>query len=45
MTFSCVAALLGLAVISWYGLSDPTASQFEHEKRRIAEAHVDEPST
>jgi iron transport multicopper oxidase len=40
MTFSCLAALLGLVAITWYGLADMGAAEFEHERRRIAEAGI-----
>lgn len=36
LTFSCIAALLGLAVITWYGLADMGAASQEAEKIRIA---------
>ncbi|TVY65563.1 Iron transport multicopper oxidase FET3 [Lachnellula suecica] len=36
MTFSCIAALLGLATISWYGLADMGAASKLEEERRIA---------
>jgi iron transport multicopper oxidase len=38
LTFSILAALIGLAVISWYGLADMGAAGLESEKRRIAAA-------
>lgn len=44
MTFSILAALIGLAVISWYGLADMGAASMESEKRRIAQAHVAPPA-
>jgi iron transport multicopper oxidase len=37
LVFSCIAALLGLAVITWYGLADMGAASQEAEKRRIAQ--------
>lgn len=37
LTFSCVAALLGLAVISWYGMADMGKASMEAEKRRMAQ--------
>ncbi|KAL3421335.1 multicopper oxidase [Phlyctema vagabunda] len=36
MTFSIIAALLGLAVISWYGMQDMGEASFAAEKKRIA---------
>jgi iron transport multicopper oxidase len=36
LVFSCIAAILGLVVISWYGLADMGAASEEAEKRRIA---------
>lgn len=36
LTFSAICALLGLAVISWYGLQDMGAAHLEEERRRIA---------
>lgn len=44
MTFSCLAALLGLAAISWYGLADMGANEFASAQRRIAEAHIAPPA-
>ena len=38
LTFSIVAALLGIATISWYGMGELSAAEFEHTKRRIASA-------
>ncbi|KFY04044.1 hypothetical protein V490_00014 [Pseudogymnoascus sp. VKM F-3557] len=35
MTFSVLAAILGVAVISWYGLADMGAAEMENERRRI----------
>lgn len=37
LVFSCIAALVGLAVISWYGMADKGAYSEEAEKKRIAE--------
>lgn len=37
LVFSCLAALLGLAVITWYGMADMGAASQESEKRRIAQ--------
>ncbi|TVY31799.1 Iron transport multicopper oxidase [Lachnellula subtilissima] len=36
MTFSCIAALLGLATITWYGLADMGAASMVEEENRIA---------
>ncbi|TAQ83091.1 hypothetical protein B7494_g8585 [Chlorociboria aeruginascens] len=36
LTFSCVAALLGLATITWYGMADMGAASKEEERRRIS---------
>jgi iron transport multicopper oxidase len=36
MTFSVLAALLGLAAIAWYGLADMGAASKVEEERRIA---------
>lgn len=44
MTFSIVAALVGMAVISWYGLADMGTASMAHERRRIAESGVAPPS-
>jgi len=41
MTFSCIAALLGLAVITWYGMADMGAASQEAENRRIAQMDRD----
>ncbi|KAE9372214.1 multicopper oxidase [Stipitochalara longipes BDJ] len=37
LVFSCISALLGLAVISWYGSVDMGAASKAAERRRIAE--------
>jgi iron transport multicopper oxidase len=42
MTFSCVAALLGMAFIAWYGLADMGAAELETETRRIAALDAEE---
>lgn len=44
MTFSAIAALLGLAAITWYGLADLGASELASAQRRIAEAHLTPPT-
>lgn len=44
MTFSVLAALLGLATITWYGLADMGSYEMEREKKRLAEAHIAAPS-
>lgn len=36
MTFSVLAAVLGCAVITWYGLADMGAASQREEQRRIA---------
>lgn len=36
MTFSVLAAVLGCAVITWYGLADMGAASKREEERRIA---------
>jgi len=36
LTFSCLSALLGLAVIAWYGMADMGEASKAAEKRRIA---------
>ena len=41
LTFSCIAALLGLAVISWYGMADMGTASQEAENRRLAELDRD----
>lgn len=41
LAFSCIAALLGLAVITWYGMADMGAASQEAEKRRIAQMDRD----
>ncbi|KAG0647818.1 Cell surface ferroxidase fetC [Hyphodiscus hymeniophilus] len=41
LTFSCIAALLGLAVITWYGLADMGAASQESENRRLAQMDRD----
>ncbi len=41
LTFSCIAALLGLAVIAWYGMADMGAASQEAEKLRIAQMDRD----
>lgn len=40
LTFSIVSALLGLAVISWYGLADTGAFEKASEERRKAAAQA-----
>lgn len=41
LIFSCIAALLGLAVITWYGMADMGEASKEAEKRRIAQMDRD----
>jgi iron transport multicopper oxidase len=41
LVFSCVAAFLGLAVISWYGMGELGQAEIAHMNKRIAEAHLD----
>jgi iron transport multicopper oxidase len=41
LTFSCIAALLGLAVITSYGMADMGAASQEAEKIRIAQMDRD----
>lgn len=44
MTFSCLAALLGLAAITWYGLAaDMSGSELASAQRRIAEVNLPQP--
>jgi hypothetical protein len=38
LTFSTVAGLLGIGVISWYGLAELGASDLAAEGRRVAGA-------
>jgi iron transport multicopper oxidase len=40
LTFSIVAGLLGIAVISWYGLAELGASDMAAEDRRMADARL-----
>lgn len=37
LVFSCISALIGLGVISWYGMADKGVYSEAAEKRRIAE--------
>lgn len=39
LVFSCVSAVLGLVVISWYGML-PITSQKEEQKRGVVEENV-----
>ncbi|EHK98875.1 putative Iron transport multicopper oxidase FET3 [Glarea lozoyensis 74030] len=45
MTFSVLAALLGLAAIAWYGLADMGEASRVEEERRIARMATDETTT
>jgi iron transport multicopper oxidase len=45
MTFSVLAALLGLATIAWYGLADMGEASRVEEERRIARMARDETTT
>ncbi|KAI9734192.1 MAG: hypothetical protein M1818_006601 [Claussenomyces sp. TS43310] len=44
LTFSAIAALLGLVVITWYGLADMGTASLEAEKQRIAAANIAAPA-
>ena len=41
LVFSCIAAIAGLCVITWYGMADMGAASQEAEKRRIAQMDQD----
>lgn len=41
LVFSCIAAILGLCVITWYGMADMGEASKEAEKRRIAQMDRD----
>jgi iron transport multicopper oxidase len=38
LVFSIVAAFVGMAAVAWYGMGELSVLEFEHAKRRIAEA-------
>lgn len=42
MTFSILAALLGMATIGWYGMADMGAYDMEQEKKRLAACQAED---
>ncbi|KAH8656996.1 Cupredoxin [Tricladium varicosporioides] len=44
LVFSCIAAILGMAVIVWYGMADMGAASKAEEQRRIAQSNREDAS-